>query len=448
MAKKKRPRVRQEKRARDPAAQFLEDNTQREIPSENPAKSMLMYKPGMRGFPQVTVQRSLIGGPNHKPTQTPNALLLRPGTNPAPVNIGQVAEAYMRDNSLQSQFTAVRFPGQNNNPDDYIPVTVRRDELARDYNRTLLESGYGYTRWQLEHDFDMLDMRGAYKDKGDGHSVPTESAYDQADTDYENLVGPFAAAIPCFNEGVVRANDNRYIYFRVTGVNTERQLVTVWLHDHMEWDGWTPGMCGEVGFIFSGGNRFALDTNDEDKMLPSQIYKKLDTAKFSGWTDTDREIWQNEAVDVAERAERHMEQNGCTPLSTLGMQFFWLISLANALIHANRKKAKPAAKKPETVPRTDEEKSANTPVQYPERTVRAVGPITVKSENLPQTMTKRRAALYRTPKWTQAGHWRYYKKTGKRVWIEPQVKTRQALKDITASPAHRTVQIKEGGTTQ
>lgn len=433
MAKKKNRRQKQKPARKTSREDWLLNNLERTIPSDNPSKSTMKLR-GTCAMPNITVRRSKIGGPHHKDETAPNYAMANPGkTEPKFQQAGTV-------DYFGSPMAVIPIAGAAPDMENFVPIAVRRDELAADYNTELLKRGYGWSREQLENDFDLIDMRAAFPKQPNNHDIAESSLYDSAHSEYEQKVGPFAAAVPCFNEGVLQLNTDRYIYFRVTELDIDRQLIRVFVHDHMFWGCWTPGMSGEIGFVHTHDKRIVTDNDKPDKILFPKLYRMIKPEKFPEWTETDREIWENEAITVADSLDKTTAAQGYSALSVLAMRFFWAISLCNCLMSQNKMKTqKPkAGEKAKQVKRSDEELEALRAAGAPARVTRVIGPVRTRSQERPRVMTERKAAFYRIPKWTQAGHWRYYRKTGKRVWIEPQIKTRKALKGADSKPPVKT----------
>lgn len=328
----------------------------------------------------------------------------------------------------------------------WMETESRRQELVRRYHDALVENGYGIPKETLKSK-DLIDMRAVKKadSPSDFPKLPLNDSPDYLD--YVRTENMFYRAIPCFQEGVIRANNARYIHFRVERLEMDSFTITLFLQDYMTAIGvWTPGVSGRVTLRFTPDTReVTLTTDPESKFLYSRIYRHLDyKAMFRNSRDI--EIWEKIVQSYADRTEQAMEQRDTDNLIELAKIFCQYVSLMNFYLLRNRPKIAPgqkkkAAPKPGTQNTPGREPGAETAVpKQPERLVRTIGMISVQSAKVPRAITERNPPAYKIASWKTRGFQRRLK-SGKVVWVKESVHHRKALKPDGTVP-QSVIQVK------
>lgn len=215
---------------------------------------------------------------------------------------------------------AKRFGIQNES--QLLDMASTGRELLREYNDALLCAGIAMSRAEIKTK-NRIDLRGLctyekYKGKADEKNLVP-------DVDGKRLTSEFLYSnywycyIPCFSEGVLQLNTDRYVYWKVAKVDTTENAMDVFICDYNRIGGvWQMGVSTDVHYRFwdvdkvrerytvdtvryvtvSGGVNVQLDNCREY----SKIYRLLPMDSFS-WSEKEREIW-NKFIANAEADEK------------------------------------------------------------------------------------------------------------------------------------------------
>ena len=324
-----------------------------------------------------------------------------------------------------------------NMEDVTLDMTVRLDEMLRDYNELLPKHGYGMTREDIEK-LDLVDMRHIAKHTPEGWRAP---GLDDIDEDgyfrYIDDSDMYYRSIPCFSTGVLRVNENRYIYWDLRSLEITDRKLTVYLMDYTYVsDVWCPGVSGEIGLQVDEDNIAATMSFDEDAIwLYSRIYKQL-KLKTLGWDYKDMQLWKNVVVKSAKQQEYKLKtQHNTNNVADLGKLFFQYISYLNHCLSLHKPKASRKTGAKPSGSRTIE----LSPGDPPEKIVRMVGMIAVKSTKPPRQPTPQTVVKYRVASWKARGGLRHLK-SGKVVPFKESIRHRKCLLDKTGDSSNNVPQ--------
>lgn len=314
------------------------------------------------------------------------------------------------------------------------------DRLLREYNRALIDNGFALSRRELRKK-DMLDMRGLLDIKDlEGWQTPNPGTTpeDQLYTveDY------WYAFVPCFTEGVMQVNRNRYIYWHIRELSIEQNRMNLYLHDYIFYEnsGWQPGVSGTLVWRFKDPETERKTAIEERRRLAAEyaildgepnytdVYTALDVT-YLGWNRQDVQNWEDLVVSFARNTAKALnEQTGKTNLDNLAQLFASYTIRANHALQAN-KIAKSSAVKSEHEEYTKRAAEARARGEKPpkERRTRIIGGLTVTSSETPKPPRKSAVIRYQKAAWKQRGHIRRYKKTGKAIYVEECVHRRKCL---------------------
>ena len=262
----------------------------------------------------------------------------------------------MLDGAGINPIVAKRFGIQNES--QLLDMASTGRELLREYNDALLCAGIAMSRAEIKTK-NRIDLRGLctyekYKGKADEKNrVP--------DVDGKRLTSEFLYSnywycyIPCFSEGVLQLNTDRYVYWKVAKVDTTENAMDVFICDYNRIGGvWQMGVSTDVHYQFwdadkvrerytvdtvryvtvSGGVNVQLDICREY----SKIYRLLPMDSFP-WSEKEREIW-NKFIANAEAGEKQnlslKGSNSCYELSKIFTHF---VMLSNQELGLNKPKA-------------------------------------------------------------------------------------------------------------
>ena len=302
----------------------------------------------------------------------------------------------------------------------------RKRELVKEYNRLLIDIGYGLSRSALKKE-NIVDMRAAFVET----TEPTDMLTIMK-PELENDFGMwckntdlFYATIPCFTSGVLHINKNRYIYWELKNVDITDKSMSVYLMDYMARDGyWQPGVSGTI-------NISGVTTNDDDvrmdiktghdEMLFSKIYKSIPYSELH-WSKSDINIWEEVVIPFAILTEGELESRGTNNLCELCRHFIYDIVILNYFLNKEKPKAKRKYKKA----KSDVGMLAESNIVADNRVTRTIGVISVKSEKVPKESTEKTVSKYKVASWRTRGHMRQLK-SGKQIYIKESIHKRKCL---------------------
>lgn len=301
------------------------------------------------------------------------------------------------------------------------------DNMLQEYNQKLREKDYVLSRRQLKN-LNMIDARPLLL-LGD-NPIEIHSRFFRKDLEKDlefAKKNDFYSMIPCFSEGVIQCNTDRYIYFKILDVDAENSCFTLELRDYIAYKYcWTYGVGGTVKFcdsgkIYDGVN--AKTYNDQFQTM-SDVYNILSKEEL-GWSDKQIEFWNRTVVTLADRANKELEEKYNTN------QFKELVKIYLLIItKINRKLAECKVSRPVGEKRnTGNKKKIVVSDSSSKKHIRMVGNMPIKSEKPPKLPTYESVIHYSTPSWTTRGYVRTYK-SGKKVYIKETVHKRKCMQEL------------------
>lgn len=307
-------------------------------------------------------------------------------------------------------------------------VTKEAEELVREYCRALVDHGIALKRSRLK-EMNMIDARPLLNlCENDTTTLYSSNFTHDLNKDRQFLNhSSFFSMIPCFSEGVIWCNTDRYIYYKVTDVNPQEKSCSIYLRDYTAYPHcWAYGVGGT--FIMSQETvsdhptelqfEFTDDVENMDK-----VYRLL-SQKDLGWSDAQYHIWKKMVIELAERANKEIYKKVGTNQFIEFTQIFLLL-----IAKINRKLSEQKPSRP--VGETRKRKNAKIVIanNIPKKHVRMVGNIAIKSEKPPKLPTYETVIHYSTPSWVTRGYVRTYK-SGKQVYIPETVHKRKCMENI------------------
>lgn len=316
--------------------------------------------------------------------------------------------------------------------------------LLKDYNEKLI-SGLGMMARRDVKSKDIVDLRPLFDLKG----IPGWQAPDPK-LDFQDRIyvveDYYYCYIPCFEEGVYHVNSDRYIYWRMTGLDTANHKLAVYLQDfvyYAEGCGWQPGVYGNVSWkfgdpdaerqeAFTGHRKMACEYEAAPDAVSDyvKLYRLLD-ARSMPWSKQDRKAWENVVIANAREGCRIMsDRTGLDNLGSLAAIFMSYTVKTNRILsqHKAAGRSRPVSDR-EHEAYLAEKRSAHengAPVQK-ERRIRTVGAISITSRERPKP-GRRAMANYTKASWETRGHIRTLR-SGKKIWVKKSVHKRKALAD-------------------
>lgn len=353
---------------------------------------------------------------------------------------------------------AKRFGIQNES--QLLDMASTGRELLREYNDALLCAGIAMSRAEIKTK-NRIDLRGLctyekYKGKADEKNrIP--------DIDGKRLMSEFLYSnywycyIPCFSEGVLQLNTDRYVYWKVAKVDTTENAMDVFICDYNRIGGvWQMGVSTDVHYRFwdvdkvrerytvdtvryvtvSGGVNVQLDNCREY----SKIYRLLPMDSFS-WSEKEREIWNKFIANAEADEKQNLSLKGSNSCYELSKIFTHFVMLSNQELWLNKPKAVRSGRSTsETVRKTKVGERKDV-----KKIVRTVGGIKMTSPKPPRLPSADSVIHYKTAVWTARGGVRRMK-NGKLVPFKESVRHRKCLQKVDDQVPQTTIRLK--GTTQ
>lgn len=353
---------------------------------------------------------------------------------------------------------AKRFGIQNES--QLLDMASTGRELLREYNDALLCAGIAMSRAEIKTK-NRIDLRGLctyekYKGKADEKNrIP--------DIDGKRLMSEFLYSnywycyIPCFSEGVLQLNTDRYVYWKVAKVDTTENAMDVFICDYNRIGGvWQMGVSTDVHYRFwdvdkvrerytvdtvryvtvSGGVNVQLDNCREY----SKIYRLLPMDSFS-WSEKEREIWNKFIANAEADEKQNLSLKGSNSCYELSKIFTHFVMLSNQELWLNKPKAVRSGRSTsETVRKTKVGERKDV-----KKIVRTVGGIKMTSPKPPRLPSADSVIHYKTAVWTARGGVRRMK-NGKLVPFKESVRHRKCLQKEDDQVPQTTIRLK--GTTQ
>lgn len=353
---------------------------------------------------------------------------------------------------------AKRFGIQNES--QLLDMASTGRELLREYNDALLCAGIAMSRAEIKTK-NRIDLRGLctyekYKGKADEKNrIP--------DIDGKRLMSEFLYSnywycyIPCFSEGAIQLNTDRYVYWKVAKVDTTEGAMDVFICDYNRIGSvWQMGVSTDVHYQFwdadkvrerytvdtvryvtvSGGVNVQLDNCREY----SKIYRLLPMDSFS-WSEKEREIWNKFIANAEADEKQNLSLKGSNSCYELSKIFTHFVMLSNQELWLNKPKAVRSGRSTsETVRKTKVGERKDV-----KKIVRTVGGIKMTSPKPPRLPSADSIIHYKTAVWTARGGVRRMK-NGKLVPFKESVRHRKCLQKVDDQVPQTTIRLK--GTTQ
>ena len=322
-----------------------------------------------------------------------------------------------------------------------IPTNKHFEQLLTEYNQKLIEKGYGISKEKLLS-LNVFDVRQIVE-KGENNSpiyIAPVKLTEEIKTWYKTH--GWLSLIPCFSEGVMHLNDDRYLYYRVENLNTDTKTYTITLNDYIQQKTYWDVGCQETYTIKMTNDETLYEMEELiDEEHPQRMYPQLYTlipAYEMGWNTQLQKEWQI-IINYTIAARKGMTAGIVNFQSYMCTQFLHIIMIINFYLSKN-KASRPIKEKEETNTRHTEKKKAD--VINTERPKRRVGIIIVKSDKPPKIITKDSVIKYKTVSWHRRATTRTLK-SGRTVFVKESVCYRKCLRDKKHETPNVTIEFKK-----
>lgn len=312
------------------------------------------------------------------------------------------------------------------------------NQMVRTYNRELIEQGFGIKRADLKKK-DFIDIRNLLPKCDDKSDMPKiELSSEEKEFGKENF---WFSVIPCFTEGVLQVNDNRYIYWNMLEIKPYDDEMTLILHDYafLSDIGWQPGIISLVKMTFRKEDHcIVLDFDENSTQLYSEIMQSLSYKKLN-WTQNQIQLWKECVIQPSIEREERLKREGTDRAQEMTMQFLYYISKVNYMLAMNKPKSEKQHRKTVTSDTKIEAVTDYVPSEDTRR-VRNIGNISVKSTAVPKLPTEKTVIRYKVAAWKTRGFIRKYK-SGKVVHVKESIHHRKCLESKNQDPV--TIKFKD-----
>lgn len=316
--------------------------------------------------------------------------------------------------------------------------------LLTEYSAAMTSLGYGKTRDEI-FGLDMVDISEA------AALLREDEILTGFFGEWLESMDPFLPLVPCFENGCLYLGQDGYIHWQLRSVDVENKTMHVHLMFYTnEQDIWIP--------MVSGQYKIFIDDEDTDQeamitIMPEppddkslvfddyhMLYKAIPMAKL-GWTEPEKILWTDMVLEYARKNKIFMHEFKLTNGVCMARLFITMMNILSyhlAMYDASRPKSGPTEARERKIIAI----RADKPADQPERKLRTIGAISVFSAKRPQPVTRESLIQYKTAVWTARGHIRHLK-SGKAVYIHPQVKRRRCLTDEAPDlqPPRQTIMI-------
>ena len=310
-----------------------------------------------------------------------------------------------------------------------------RTECLREYNRKLVEKGYGFSRSDLKK-MNMFDIRAITEPTND----PTQIPKIKIETEMEDFIRKtdWLSIVPCFSEGVVQLNKDRYIYYKIEKIDAQNQNYTITLHDYIyrETTHWEVGVQGTL-FV----NFYEKENETTFSLMPLQnetypyrrfneLYNLIPISEFD-WNDAKKTEWKN-IMTYAKMMQKQLIKARNNPIEDMFMIMAKAITAINFYLSQNKPSRPINQQRIKRKVEIKTEKITEKPIS-----IRKVGTILIKSEKPPKPITKDSIIHYKTPSWKKRATIRTLR-DGRKVYVRESVCYRKCLKNqnIDAGPVN------------
>lgn len=308
--------------------------------------------------------------------------------------------------------------------------------IFNEYTEKLLENGFGHTYEQIQN-MNFIDARPLFPRHGYAFSAMPNIKITNEEYEFSKQNEFFYSIIPCFEEGVIQINRDRYIYWKILDIQPHCKKLTVKIEDYeVSTDSdWWCGIhsCLNISVRDDNGTEtysisFNTDYKNERNAPFSVIYNLLDLKKELHWHTRERELWKKYIRRHAETNDKVYEDNNLSACVIFGDLFIKIMTKINYYLSQNKPSRPTGLKRTAKGARKEIITEQNN---VPERFTRKVGRLTVNSEKPPKAPTEATIVKYKIPSWTTRGYIRRYK-TGKVTYVKPSVHHRKCLHNDNA----------------
>lgn len=341
-------------------------------------------------------------------------------------------------------------------------------QMIKEYSEKLIDKGLMMRRKDLRKK-DTIDLRQVLIYEG---SKTYEEFCQSRTKDTDTAIAPISppiseellkfmisqswyCLIPCFNEGIIQINKNRYLYYKILNIDTTQNTLELMIQDYScmrnFWESCTQiSMCFDFSNIQNDTNTKELQkqlTNPEkhtafatiiskmttnvrttNEITPEKRYRQIPYDELK-WNTHQQHLWENIIIKNASKIEqRNTQKYKRSQTIMLGMLFLQMIVLSNFMLYQHKPKAIRQNKQTQKRITVADKNSTQ-----PQKITRTVGGIRMTSVKPPKLPTQETVIHYKTATWKARGGVRRMK-NGKLVPFKECTKHRKCLQHTDTTP--------------
>lgn len=319
----------------------------------------------------------------------------------------------------------------------------RRIELQKEYNQALVDNGLAMSRKDLKK-LNIIDIRPMVEDgtKKNDYGFPISqisrmlNSNELPDLNAYELEYAQYSLIPCFTEGVLQVNTNRYVYWKIEHMDLYKEKeIHIHIKDYVRYaEYWQPGVEGTFVIEFDGtSSEYGYPVRFKDVKELTDIFSQLDCKKDLHWTDEAARFFRNTVFLLADSTTKANENTGSTGFQSLFVLFKTIIQVVNYKIYKNKPVADRKANKSINSKIKHE---YSEPSNQPKRLVRTLGSnkeIVIKSDKIPKLPSRETIVHYKVASWVAKGGVRRMK-DGRLIPFKESIHYRQCMKETGDTP--------------
>lgn len=306
----------------------------------------------------------------------------------------------------------------------------RLHRLNREYNKALIETGYGMSYNALKS-LDTIDLRNIFDKTGyDSGYINQEEALPNLDRIVKEIgkTTDGFLFLPCFEEGCVRSNTNRYLYWKILELDTaqEEPFAVIKIQDYIcmpqSSSKWLSGTEAILKFRLNDCRTVSVTHAN----TYYDIYNMLDYKTQLKWSEDDVYLWKQYIIKHSKAAADNIppEQNG----AMLSIHFTAYMYITNKLLQEQKpSRGKRPDKPSQYYTNTQTEYTPqNTPARLTRTIGSAHGKVVITSEKAPKSPSEEYIRHYSVASWKVRATVRHYA-NGKTVYVRETIHKRHAL---------------------
>lgn len=337
-------------------------------------------------------------------------------------------------------------------PPKNMPIVIASEEQRDMYMMHLYEKQfYQYidelSKKDIFHTLDdikamnIIDTSFLVKNKTDPFALP--DAASPVITDAFNwarshsVKDQFFVVLPCFKEGAIQLNANRWITFTTESIDENAREVTIQINDYTyENRRCCPNTSVKINTAYN-----SADDSLTYQFIEQQTYVDLYTMlspQELGWSHEQIKLWENVTLQHAQNQNFLFEhQISKTTVRQMHDIYATMVTIANYCLSKDRPVTKrtPHEKQSASIQTNGSNYTALT------RRIRYVGPVRFVSDAVPKNATETTLRKWHVDKWNVRGHMRRYA-DGRTIYIRPTVRHRRCLAPTDNAPLPTTIRIK------